>query len=410
MKVFKNIRKLINAFDHSQSFLKGNNLSKVSEIENAYLIEDKGLILDFGEMSNLKLDTQNQQTIDCTGKFIIPSFIDSHTHLVFPRTREKEFVDRIKGRSYEEIASNGGGILNSAKKTQDISEEDLFESAKRRLDEIINMGTAAVEIKSGYGLSLESELKLLRAANRIKEISPITVKTTFLGAHAVPQGISKEDYVDSVINEMIPEVAKQKLADYCDVFCDRGFFSFEDTNRILEAAEKYGMKSKIHANELDFSGGIQAGVKNHSISVDHLECTGDEEIAALLSSDTIPTLLPSTAFFLGIEYPPARKMIDSGLGVSLASDYNPGSSPSGNMSFVLSLACLKLKMLPEEALNAATINAAHAMELGDSHGGIYKNGIANFLVTEEMESLSFLAYNFGRPSIDQVILNGDILN
>jgi imidazolonepropionase len=408
MKRFVNIKKLVNAFEKHQSVKSGKELNNLSEQTDAYLEVEDGKIKSFGSMKDL-IGEDSAEIIDCRGKLVIPAFVDSHTHLVFPRTREEEFVDRIRGLSYEEIARRGGGILNTARHMADIDEDELFESSLRRLHEIISMGTAGVEIKSGYGLSLETELKMLRVARRLKEVSPIAIKTTFLGAHAVPKGIEKSDYVNSVIEEMLPAVADQQLADYCDVFCDRGFFSEEDTDRILEAAAKFGLKPKIHANELDFSGGIQVGVKHGAISVDHLECTGDEEIQVLLKSNTIPTLLPSTAFFLGMEYPPARKMIDAGLPVSLASDYNPGSSPSGNMNFVMSLACIKLKMTPEEALNASTINAAHAMELGESHGAIVKGGKANFLITEEIDNLSFIPYNFGRPAIEKVIINGEII-
>lgn len=406
MKLYHGIAKLINASNEPFKIKSGNSLSEIQIIENAYLIENEGEILEFGKMDSLNRDRNFDAEINCEGRFVIPLFSDSHTHLVYPKSREEEFVDRIKGLSYEEIAKNGGGILNTAKRTQETSEDHLFQSAKDRLWEIMKMGTGSVEIKSGYGLNLESELKLLRAAKRVKEISPIAIKTTFLGAHAVPKGMEKSDYVKNVINEMLPAVASEGLADYCDVFCDRGFFSYGDTIEILEAASKYGMKAKIHANELDFSGGIQAGVKSGAISVDHLECTGNEEIEALKNSETVPTLLPGTAFFLGMEYPPARKMIDSGLPVSLASDYNPGSSPSGNMAFVNSLACIKMKMLPEEAFNASTINSAYAMELGESHGGIYKGKGANFMITEAMENLSLMSYSFGRPIINKVIIQG----
>ncbi len=409
MILYKNIGQLINASNTPFKIKKGDELSKISLLEDAYIICDSNTVREFGKMADLKKQESIKTEIDCEGSFVLPSFVDSHTHLVFPKTREEEFVDRINGLSYEDIAKRGGGILNTAKHTATIDEEDLFQSTLKRLNEIIKLGTAAVEIKSGYGLSLESELKLLRVAKRIKDISPIAVKTTFLGAHAVPREMNQSDYVKTVIEEMLPAVADEKLADYCDVFCDRGFFTQEETDKILNAAVKYGLKAKIHANELDYSGGIQVGVKNNAISVDHLECTGDEEIEALKNSNTIATLLPSTAFFLEMEYPPARRMIDENLAVSLASDYNPGSSPSGNMNFIWSLACIKMKMLPEEAFNAATINAAYAMELGDTHGGIYKNGPANFIITEKFDNLSFMPYNFGRPAIKNIVLNGEII-
>ncbi len=409
MILYKNIKKLYNAFDVPSAPKAGKSLSEVEIIENAYIISDNMLVFDFGRMEDLHPDINFEKVIDCQGSVVIPAYVDSHTHLVFPKTREEEFVDRIHGLSYEEIAKRGGGILNTSAYTAIIDEELLFDLSYARLKEVMAMGTGAIEIKSGYGLTLESELKLLHVANRLKEISPIEIKTTFLGAHAVPKGKDKTDYVNEIINEMIPEVARQKLADYCDVFCDRGFFSVEDTDRILNAAAKYGMKAKIHANELDYSGGIQVGVKNNAISVDHLEFTGTDEIQSLRNSRTIATLLPSTAFFLGLEYPPARTMIEEGLTVSLASDYNPGSSPSGNMNFIMSLACIDMKMTPEEALNASTINSAHALEMGNTLGGIYKNQKANFIITEKAENLSYLPYSFGRPVIKHVVLNGEII-
>ena len=313
-----------------------------------------------------------------------PSFCDSHTHLVYAGSREAEFTDKIRGLSYEEIARRGGGILNSAAKLHLTSEEELFQQSMVRVNEIIKSGTGAVEIKSGYGLNPEDELKMLRVIRRIKESSPLEVKATFLGAHAVPPEYSgnKDEYVDLIINEMIPIVASEDLADYIDVFCDRGFFSVEDTERILMAGMKYGLTAKLHANELDFSGGIQTGVKYNALSVDHLECTGDEEIEALLGSDTMPTLLPGAAFFLGLKEPPARKMINAGLPVALASDYNPGSSPSGNMKLIMSLGCISLKMLPEEVINAVTINSAYAMGLSETHGSIARGKVANVFINK----------------------------
>ena len=303
------------------------------------------------------------ETIDATGKFVFPSFCDSHTHLVYAGSREIEYIDKIRGLSYAEIARRGGGILNSAKKLHETSEDELFIQSFNRINEIISLGTGAVEIKSGYGLNLADELKMLRVIRRIKDNSPIEVRATFLGAHAIPEEYKnrREKYVDLIINEMIPVVASEELADYIDVFCDKGFFTVEDTERILMAGMKYGLTAKLHANELDYSGGIQTGVKYNALSVDHLECTGDEEIDALVGSETMPTLLPGSAFFLGMPDPPVRKMINAGLPVALASDYNPGSSPSGNMKFIMSLGCIKLKMLPEEVINAVTINSAYAM-------------------------------------------------
>ncbi|NNF02347.1 MAG: imidazolonepropionase, partial [Bacteroidia bacterium] len=335
---------------------------------------------------------------------------DSHTHIVYATSRESEFVDRIKGLSYEEIAKRGGGILNSAKKLQVADESALYDSALARIHEIRSKGTGAVEIKSGYGLSVEAEIKMLRVIRKLKENVDLEIKSTFLGAHAYPIEY-KEDhpaYLKLLIDKMLPQIADEGLADYIDVFCDRGFFSVEETDQILSAGNKYGLQAKIHANELDYSGGIQVGVKHNALSVDHLECTGDDEIKTLLGSKTMPTLLPSTAFFLGLEYPPARKMIDSGLPIALASDYNPGSSPSGDMSFVCSLGSIKMKMLPEECINAATVNGAYAMGLGNKLGSISKGKIANLIITKEIESIARIPYSFGSELIDKVIIKGKI--
>jgi imidazolonepropionase len=341
---------------------------------------------------------------------VFPSWCDSHTHIVFAASREEEFVDRIKGLSYEEIAERGGGILNSARRMQDCSEETLYESAYERLQEVIGHGTGALEIKSGYGLSLESEIKMLRVIRRLKQNSPIPIKATFLGAHAVPAAFKtkRADYIDLIIHQMLPQVAAEQLAEYCDVFCDRGFFTVEETDQILKAAWQYGLKPKIHANELDYSGGVQIGIANGAISVDHLEYTGPEEIAALATSNTLPTLLPSCAFFLGIPYAPARQMMDAGLPVVLATDYNPGSSPSGKMPFVVSLACIKMKMLPEEAIYAATLNGACALELADDYGSITVGKKANLFITRPMPSLAYLPYAFGETLVRRIILNGKV--
>jgi imidazolonepropionase len=350
--------------------------------------------------------------LDATGRMVFPSWCDSHTHIVFAASREEEFVSRIKGLSYEEIAQQGGGILNSARRLQAASEDQLFEGAWERLQEVIGYGTGAIEIKSGYGLSLESELKMLRVIRRLRAVSPIPVKATFLGAHAVPAEYRerREDYIALIINEMLPAVAAEGLADYCDVFCDKGFFTVEETGRILQAAAQYGLQPKIHANELGYTGGVQAGIAAGAISVDHLEYTGDAEIEALLASTTLPTLLPSCAFFLGIPYGPARRMIDAGLPVVLATDYNPGSTPSGRMPFVISLACIKMKMLPEEAIQAATINGARAMELESSHGSIARGKVASFFITRPMPSLAYLPYAFGSDLVDTIVLNGCVWN
>jgi imidazolonepropionase len=349
------------------------------------------------------------RVIDAANRFVLPCWCDSHTHLVYAGSREQEFVHRIEGMTYEEIARRGGGILNSANRLNATSEEDLFEQGLIRLNEIARMGTGAVEIKSGYGLSYDGELKMLRVIRRLKEQSPLTIKATFLGAHALPADFkdNRQGYMDLLLNRLLPTIAEEGLADFIDVFCDRGFFSAEETESILTAGARHGLRGKIHANELDYSGGVQAGVRHNALSVDHLEHTGPAEIAVLKSSATMTTLLPSTAFFLGLNYPPARDMIDAGLPIALASDYNPGSSPSGNMSFVLSLACLKLRMLPEEALTAATINGAFAMAVETELGSIAIGKQANFTITRPMPSLSYLPYAFGSNLIDMVFIGGN---
>ena len=390
--------------------LKGREMSEFKELANAFLWIVDGKIVQFGPDHECPIDRADQ-VIDCSGKMVLPAYCDSHTHLVFAAWRENEFVDRIKGLSYEEIAKRGGGILNSASKLQEASEDMLFNLATERLHEVMRMGTGAIEIKSGYGLTVESELKMLRVIRRIKELKLIPVKATFLGAHAVPTLFksNRPEYIRLLTEEMLPQIADQGLADYIDVFCDKGFYTTEETDHILEAGAKYGLKPKIHANELDYSGGIQVGVKHQAISVDHLEYTGPEEIASLASSDTIATILPSTAFFLGLPYAPARNMMEHNLCVALASDYNPGSSPSGNMSFILSLACIKLKMLPEEALNALTINGAAALELSSIAGSITNGKSGNLLITKPVSSLAYLPYTFGASWIEKVIIGGKVI-
>ncbi len=382
-------------------------------LENAWLVIENGLFKEWGSMEDFERIYASTygyiaQAEDLQGKSILPCFCDSHTHIVYAGSRENEFVYKIKGMSYEEIAQKGGGILNSAKKLQDTNEEDLYENAQKRLNEMISMGTGAIEIKSGYGLTLADEIKMLRVVKKLKQNNSIRIKSTFLGAHAMPLQFkeNRNGYIEEIVKKMIPQIAEEGLADYCDVFCDKGFFTVEETDTILQAASKFGLKPKIHANELDYSGGIQVGVKNGAISVDHLEFTGKEELEVLLKSDTIPTLLPSTAFFLRLHYPPARNMIEAGLPVSLASDYNPGSSPSGNMFFVMSLACIQMKMLPEEVINAATVNASYAMEVNDTNGSITPGKEASFIVTEKIPSYTYLLYSFGRPCVDQVYIKG----
>lgn len=409
--VYLNIRHLIIAERQHPLPAKGDRLSCLNGTENAWMVTTGDRITDFGPMQEWEQQKQHYAAAtvtDCTGKIILPAFCDSHTHIVYHGSREMEFVDKIKGLSYEEIARNGGGILNSARRLHDATEEELYEQAWQRLEEMKKMGTGAVEIKSGYGLSVEDELKMLRVIKKLKQLSPITIKSTFLGAHAVPLAYreNRQGYIDLITEKMVPQIAEEGLADYIDVFCDKGFFTPSETEEILEAGAKFGMKPKIHANELDYSGGIQAGVKHGAVSVDHLEFTGEEEIEVLQNSSTIPTLLPSTAFFLRLHYPPARKMIAAGLPVALASDYNPGSSPSGNMFFVLSLACIQMKMLPEEAIQAATINGAYAMEVQDELGSITPGKKANFIITTPVPSYTFLPYSFGRPQVEAVIING----
>ncbi len=387
-------------------------MQKLNTIDDAYLFIENDKIIDFGKMQDLKTSDFNGEIIDASGKMVFPSFCDSHTHLVYAGSREIEYGDKIRGLSYEEIAKRGGGILNSAKLLHNTSEDSLYDQALNRINEIIGFGTGAVEIKSGYGLTVEDEMKMLRVIKRLKETTPITIKSTFLGAHAVPAEYKgkQDEYVDLIINEMIPVIAVEELADYIDVFCDKGFFTVEQTDRILMAGMKYGLRPKIHANELDYSGGIQVGVKYNALSVDHLEFTGDDEIKALLDSETMPTLLPGAAFFLGMVDPPVRKMIEAGLPIALASDYNPGSSPSGNMKFIMSLGTIKLRMLPEEVINASTINGAYAMGISEEMGSITKGKIANVFITKRIPTYEYMPYAYTSNLIDKVILNGKIID
>ncbi|MBN2668667.1 MAG: imidazolonepropionase [Bacteroidales bacterium] len=405
--LIKNIKQLVQTEEKLIKYRAGKNMQNLPIINDAFLIVEDDKIANYGKMSEL-INDQFDLIYDASDKLVLPSFCDSHTHLVYAGSREVEYSDKIKGLSYEEIAKRGGGILNSAKLLAETSEDSLYEQSMKRINEIIQMGTGAVEIKSGYGLSTESELKMLRVIKKIKATSPITVKATFLGAHSIPTAYKgkQTEYVDLVINEMLPQVASEELADYVDVFCDKGFFTVEDTDRILMASLKYGLRPKIHANELDFSGGIQVGVKYDALSVDHLEFTGDAEIKALKDSETMPTLLPGAAFFLGMIDPPARKMINAGLPLALASDYNPGSSPSGDMKFIMSLGTIKLKLLPEEVINATTINSAYAMGLHETHGSITIGKQANFYITKPVPNIEFLPYAYGSNLIETVFLNG----
>lgn len=380
-------------------------------LKNAWLLCKDGLISDFGSMKSLPASIrENRNTLSANGGSVFPSWCDSHTHIVFAAPREEEFVMKIKGASYEDIAASGGGILNSARKLQDTSEDDLFESAAIRLEDMIRQGTGAIEIKSGYGLSTDSELKMLRVIRRLKEAFPIPVKATFLAAHAYPSAFKTdhEGYINLIIKEMLPQIAAQGLADYIDVFCEQGFFSVDETERILKAGAKHGLKAKIHANQLSVSGGVQAGVKHNAISVDHLEATDDDTIKSLRNGNTIATLLPSCSFYLNIPFANARALINANAPIALATDYNPGSTPSGNMNFVLSLACIKLKMLPEEAINAATLNGAAAIELSNSLGSITVGKRANFFITRPIPSIAFLPYSFGQSQIKTIVLNGQV--
>ena len=410
--VIKNIAELIQTESTPKKWVAGADMKNISTIKDAFVEIENGIITGFGSMDNWSgiENWSNTEIIDAEGGMIFPTFCDSHTHLVFAASREEEFVDRIKGLSYQEIAKKGGGILNSAEKLQNATEDELFESALARLKEVIKMGTGAIEIKSGYGLTLESELKILRVIKRLKEASDVTIKATFLGAHALPKEFkdNKDGYMDLVIDEMLPKIAKENLADYVDIFCEKGYFTLEDTKRLLEAANKFGIKAKTHVNQFNTIGGVKASVDLGALSVDHLEEMNPEDFDVLLGSNCMPTILPSCSFFLGIPYSPARKMIDKGLPIALASDFNPGSSPSGNMNFVASLGCIKLKMTPEEVINASTINSAYAMGVEKELGSIAIGKKANLFITKPISSYAYLAYSFGENIIEKVILNGKL--
>ncbi|MDZ4844076.1 MAG: imidazolonepropionase [Chitinophagales bacterium] len=409
MKILlKNIKQLVQVEDKPRGFVKGAQMQHLPVLDNAWLLIKDSLIEDFGTMDTFPENADI--VIGAEGKLVLPCWCDSHTHLVYAGSREQEFVDRIHGLSYEEIAKKGGGILNSANKLNDTSEQELIEQALPRLREIMLHGTGAVEIKSGYGLSVEGELKMLRVIKKLKMLSPLTIKATFLGAHAVPEKFKKDrkGYITLITKEMLPAIKEERLADFIDVFCDKGFFTPDETDAILKAGMAAGLKPKVHANELGLTGGVQVGVKHKAISVDHLEHVSTDEIDALANSNTIPTLLPSTAFFLGLNYAPARKLIKANLPVALASDFNPGTSPSGNMQFVLSLACINMKMTPEEAVNAATINGAHAMLVQNELGTIAKGKKANVIITKKIPSVAYLPYSFGSNLADTVIINGKV--
>lgn len=403
----KNIGFLAGIDESGRERILGSDMKHLETLENAYIIAEDGKIASYGHMETMPEERADEE-IDAKGGAVLPAFCDSHTHIVYAGSREGEFVDKINGLSYEEIARRGGGILNSADRLHTATEQELYEQAMPRLQQMMESGTGAAEIKSGYGLSTEDEIKMLRVIRRMAEDSPMEIRATFLGAHAVARAYvgRQSEYVDLICREMIPAVAAEGLADFVDVFCDRGFFTPEETARMLECGAKYGMRPKIHANELAASGGIQVGVEHDALSVDHLEFTGDAEIEALRGSRTMPTILPGAAFFLGMNYPPARKMIDAGLGVAIASDFNPGSSPSGNMKFIVSLACIKLRMNPQEAINAATQNSAYAMGLGATHGSITRGKTANLWITQPVQSLEFIPYAYGTSLTAGMVLNG----
>ena len=410
--LIKNIKELVQVEEQAKHVVAGSEMAKLPSIKSAFLLMKDGKIADFGEMKDCPdiVADSSSQTIDATGKMVFPSWCDSHTHIVYAGSREGEFVDRIKGMSYEDIAKKGGGILNSARRLQETSEDDLFEQALGRLKEVVSYGTGAIEIKSGYGLTFDAEVKMLKVIQRLKEVSPIKIRSTFLGAHAIPLKYKddRQGYIDLIINEMLPFISSNELAEYCDVFCEEGFYTPKETEAILNASIDLGLIPKLHANQLTNSGAVQVGVAKGAISVDHLEFVEEAEINALLNSETMPTLLPSAAFFINLPFAPARKMIDAGLPVALATDYNPGSTPSGRFPFVISLACIKMKMTPEEAINAATINSAYAMELTGTHGSICKGKVANVFITKPISSLAFIPYSFGSDLIETIILNGEV--
>ncbi|MFZ0488713.1 MAG: imidazolonepropionase [Salegentibacter sp.] len=405
--LFTNIQELLQVRENPVKKVSGAEMKELPTLKNAWLLVENDEIRDFGNMDKLP-EINAEEVIDVSGKIILPSWCDSHTHIVYAGNREQEFVDRINGLSYEEIANRGGGILNSAKTLQETSEEELYRQSAARLEEVISLGTGAVEIKSGYGLTEEAELKMLRVIKKLKENYDLPIKATFLGAHALPKEYKEKPsaYLDLVIGEILPKVAEEKLAEYIDIFCEKGYFSVEDTNRLLSAAKKYGLRPKIHVNQFHAIGGIQAAVNHNALSVDHLEVMNPEDIESLKGSETMPVAVPSCSLFLSIPYTPARELLNAGLPLALATDFNPGSTPSGNMNLVVSLACIKMKMTPEEAINAATINGAYAMDLSETHGSISKGKKANFIISKNIPSYAFLPYAFGTNSIETVYLNG----
>lgn len=405
--LIKNIKELLQVRESHISVVKGKDMRVLPCIKNAYLLIEHDTIVDYGSMDDIQ-NLEADKIIDASGKIVLPTWCDSHTHIVYAGNREQEFVDRINGLSYEDIANRGGGILNSAEKLQNTTEEDLYQQSAKRLKNVIKLGTGAIEIKSGYGLTLEAELKMLRVIKRLKKEFPVKVRATLLAAHAVPKAYknNKTAFVDLVVNKMIPEVANEKLANYIDVFCEKGYFDLEDTERILKTGREHGLIPKIHVNQFNAFGGVEMGVKYQALSVDHLEQMDQEDIEVLKNSDTMPVALPSCSYFLSIPYTPGRQLIDAGLPLALATDYNPGSTPSGNMNFVVSTACIKMKMTPEEAINAATINGAYAMGISNMYGSITKGKKANLIITKEIPSYAFMPYAFGENHIEQVIING----
>lgn len=409
-QLFINIKELVQVREKSVKKLSGEEMKELPSIKNAWLYIEDDKIADFGEMSSLP-EIKADKTIDAKGKIILPSWCDSHTHIVYAGNREQEFADRISGLSYEEIARRGGGILNSAKILAETSEDDIYHQSAKRLEEVIKLGTGAVEIKSGYGLTEEGELKMLRVIKKLQENYELPIKATFLGAHAIPKEYktNPDAYIKLVIEEILPKVAEESLAEYIDIFCEKGYFSVDDTHKLLSAAKKYGLKPKIHVNQFNAIGGIKAGIEHNAISVDHLEVMAQEDIEVLEGTNTMPVALPSCSFFLSIPYSPAREILKAGLPLALATDFNPGSTPSGNMNLVISLACIKMKMTPEEAINAATINGAYAMELSETHGSITKGKQANFILTKKIPSYTFLPYAFGTNSIEAVYTNGNLV-
>lgn len=405
--LFVNIRELIQVREPSVEKVSGEEMKELPTIPNAWLLVENGKIAGFGKMEDVP-EFQNIQPVDLEGKIVLPAWCDSHTHLVYAGNREQEFVDRINGLSYEDIASRGGGILNSAKTLMETSEEELYRQSAERLEEVMSLGTGAIEIKSGYGLTKDAELKMLRVIKKLNKNFEIPIKATFLGAHALPTEYKNRnaDYISYVIEEILPEVANQNLAEYIDIFCEKGYFTVKDTDRLLKAAKDFGLIPKIHVNQFNAIGGVEAGVKNNALTVDHLEIMKPEDIVMLQNSTTMPVALPGCSLFLSIPYTPARAIIDAGLPLALATDFNPGSAPSGNMNLVVSLGCIKMNMTPEEAINAATLNGAYAMGLGKTHGSISKGKAANFIVTKKVPSYAYLPYSFGSNAIEEVYING----